>query len=282
MTQNLGEIMSDNPLKQYFRRPAVYIRLPSNGHGYPEGAIDMPENNELPIYPMTAIDEITSRTPDSLFNGSAVVDLISSCVPNIKNPWAVTNIDLDPILIAIRAATFGTLMEVDTTCPNCEESAKYDVNLTTLMSEFKPGDYSTPLKIDNISIKFSPMPFTEINKASIAQFELQKNLQMLLNIEDEKVRNEKTSETLKQVNNTYLNLITQVIEYIKVPDAIVMDKEFIKEFLSNCDKKTYDTIRDYSISLRQSTELKPLKIKCIHCEHDYEQTFTVNVADFFE
>lgn len=46
---------NNNPLKQYFRRPAVYIKLPSNGKNYTEGSLDMPENGELPVYPMTAI-----------------------------------------------------------------------------------------------------------------------------------------------------------------------------------------------------------------------------------
>ena len=79
--------MDNNPLKQYFRRPSVYMKLPSNGQGYPEGSLEMPENGELPVYPMTAIDEITARTPDALFNGTAVAELITSCVPNIKDPW---------------------------------------------------------------------------------------------------------------------------------------------------------------------------------------------------
>ena len=55
----------------------------------------MPENRELPVYPMTAIDEITYRTPDALFNGQAVVNVIHSCVPNIKNAWEIPGTDLD-------------------------------------------------------------------------------------------------------------------------------------------------------------------------------------------
>lgn len=270
-----------NPLQQYFRRPAVYIKLPSNGEGYPEGAIDIPENGEIPIYPMTAIDEITTRTPDALFNGSAVVELIKSCVPNIKDPWKVNNIDLDPILVAIRAATYGTSMEVNSTCPSCKEDAKYDINLTSLMSSFKHGEYHKPLVIGEMQIKFSPMPFTEMNKASLAQFEVQKVLQMILNIDDEQARNEKTKEAMQQINSTYMDLICQMIQYIRTPTATVIDKTFIKEFMVNCDKGSYDKIRDYSIELKQGTEIKPLKVKCIHCEHEYEQTFSVNVTDFF-
>jgi len=31
--------MHTNPLKQYFRRPAIYLKLPSGGNFYPDGAI---------------------------------------------------------------------------------------------------------------------------------------------------------------------------------------------------------------------------------------------------
>ena len=69
-------MISNNPLKQYFRQPAIYVRLPSGGQHYPPGAINMPPNGELPVFPMTAMDEITYRTPDALFNGSAVISVI--------------------------------------------------------------------------------------------------------------------------------------------------------------------------------------------------------------
>ena len=45
-----------NPLSQFFRQPSIYIKLPSQGNYYPEGAIEMPQNGELPVLPMTAID----------------------------------------------------------------------------------------------------------------------------------------------------------------------------------------------------------------------------------
>lgn len=273
--------MNENPLKQYFRRPAVYFKLPSNGEGYPEGVIDFPENKELPVYPMTSIDEITARTPDALFNGSAIVEIIKSCIPNIKDPWRINSIDLDPILVAIRAATYGTSMEINTTCPSCKETASYDVNLTTMMSRFTAGSYNTPLTIGDIKIKFSPMPFTEMNKASLAQFQIQKTMQMLVNIADDADRNAQSIEAMKTINNTYLDIIIQMIEYVKTPDATVLDKSFIKEFLLNTDKNTYDKVRDYTVQLRAETELKPLDVTCPECSHAYEQSFTVNATDFF-
>ena len=75
MTEN-----KNNPLRQYFRRPAVFISLPSGGEGYGPDDIEFEDENnlELPVYPMTAIDEITTKTPDALFNGTATVEIIKS------------------------------------------------------------------------------------------------------------------------------------------------------------------------------------------------------------
>lgn len=274
--------MQDNPLKQYFRRPAVYLKLPSGGLGYAPGDIDMPENGELPVYPMTAIDEITSRTPDALFNGNAVVEIIKSCIPAIKNPWAINNIDLDPILVSIRAATHGSVMEIETKCPSCEEESKYDVNLASVLGNFKPGDYTTPLIIDDLTIRFRPLNYEEMNKASMIQFEMQKMMQNLLAIEDEDERNMRSSEAIKALNDTYVEMIASTIEYVKVPQGTVMDQEFIIEFLRNCDKKTYDAIKEHSLALRESTANKPLDIKCMSCGHDYKQVISINITDFFE
>ena len=143
--------MMDNPLKQYFRRPALYLKLPSKGNFYPEGAIDLPENGEVPVYPMTAIDEITTKTPDALYNGVAVTDIIKSCVPAIKNPWLMPAVDLDPILVAIRAASGDGNLELESTCPKCSESSSYGVNLSGVLQTYTPGDYDTPL--DNICVE---------------------------------------------------------------------------------------------------------------------------------
>lgn len=274
--------MSDNPLKQYFRRPAVFLKLPSGGKGYSENAIDLPENGEIPIYPMTAIDEITTKTPDALFNGSALVELINSCAPNIKDPWSIPNIDLNPLLVAIRSATHGGVMEVTTTCPACEEEAKFDVNLAGILAGFSPGDYDKTLIISaDVIAKFKPLSFRELNQAAISQFQIQKTLTDYLNIADEEVRQAKTMDIVNQMNEISFSVIADSIEYIKVPGATVFEKEYIIEFLKECDRNAFEKIKEFGIQLRESTEVKPLTIKCPSCQHEYEQRFDVNPVDFF-
>ena len=139
--------ISTNPLRQYFRRPAVHIKLPSNGRYYDSTVIEMPESGELPVFPMTAIDDITAHTPDALFNGSAVTDIIKSCIPNIKDPWKINSIDLDAILIAIRNASGDGKMDVESTCPKCNSTFPYSINLMAILSQIKSGNYNDSLQV---------------------------------------------------------------------------------------------------------------------------------------
>lgn len=274
--------MATNPLQQYFRRPALYFKLPSGGNGYPLGTIDLPENGELPVFPMTAIDDITIRTPDALFNGNAVVELIKSCIPNIKDPWEVSAIDLDPILVAIRIATEGNLMDISTECPSCKEESKYDVQLAGILAGFRPGDYSTPLGIQNMQIKFRPLSFKYMNDVNMAQFDVQKIIAEMEKLETAQQRSTRGAELMKNINSITVRLLTHTIEFIKTPTATVFESEFIQEFLENCDSKTFEIIKDKNVELRSTTESKPLEIKCMHCGHEYKQPFVLNVTDFFE
>ena len=44
---------------------------------------------EHPVLPMTAKDELIMKNPDALLNGDAVIQVIESCVPTIKNAMAL-------------------------------------------------------------------------------------------------------------------------------------------------------------------------------------------------
>jgi hypothetical protein len=274
--------MSNNPLSNYFRRPALYLKLPSKGIGYTEGSLIMPDNEELPIYPMTAVDEITARTPDALFNGVAVVELIRSCVPNIKDPWSMPQIDLDPILLAIKIATNGSTMEIESICQNCGETSKYDINLTGLLNSFNPKEYDNLYTVtDEIQIKFKTINYKQINNTSQKQFEVQRALQIINDTEDVKEKELRTTELIKEMNSMALELILDMIEYVKTPNATVFERGYIKEFLLNIPKQLFDNIRDYTIELKKSIEVQPLDFKCVHCSHEYKQPLDLNISDFF-
>lgn len=274
--------LSSNPLQQYFRRPSIHIKLPSGGKFYAPSVITMPESGELPVYPMTAIDEITVKTPDALFNGSAITDIIKSCIPDIKEPWSINSIDIDAILIAIKSASNGNDMSMSSVCPKCDELSDYTINLVSLLTKIKPGDYDKELSINDLFIKFRPLTYKEINLASVEQIDVQRKFFMLDQEKDDTVRTEKTLAALKEVTEITIKILTQVIEYIKTPSAFVDNKSFILDFLNNCDKSTYTKIRDYNTELKSHSEIKPMQLKCMKCENQYEQNLTLNQSDFFE
>lgn len=273
--------MDNNPLRQYFRRPSVYLKLPSGGLGYTPDEVDLPETGELPVYPMTAVDEITARTPDALFNGVAIVDLIKSCIPNIKDPWKISSDDLDAILISIRAASGSDTLEIESTCPECSEPEIYGINLLGILSQFKPANYDDPLEISDLKIKLQPLRYKEMNKAAMNQFEISKTFVNLSNEEDDEVRENETRAALEKITFLTMELLTHSIEYIETPSVTVVEKEFILDFLKHCDRTIYTTIRDYSAELRKQSEIPPIDIQCNNCSNKYEQTFTINPTDFF-
>lgn len=274
--------LDNNPLKQYFRRPSIYLRLPSGGKGYAPGIIEMTETGELPVYPMTAIDEITSKTPDALFNGVAIVEVIKSCVPAILDPWSISSVDLDAVLIAVRSASNGNELEIETTCPKCEETSKYGVNLVGLLSKLKAGDYEQELPINELLIKFRPLTFKEMNQASLGQFELQRMFNIINSLDDMEEKSRKTKEALKSITDTTMMVLSHTIEYIKTPSVFVDSNEFILDFLRNCDKAIYEQVKKHNADLKEQTEVKPLDIKCINCNNSYQQPFSLNASDFFD
>lgn len=271
-----------NPLSQYFRQPSIYIKLPSQGQNYPAGTLSMPANGELPVYPMTAIDEITYRTPDALFNGQATVNVIQSCLPNIKDAWAVPSIDLDTILIAIRIASYGHDMDFATSCPACNDTSERTIDLRTMLDALRSPDYASHITHGDLEIYFRPLNYKNLNDNSQLQFEQQKLLQV---IPDSAVSDADKMTALtrafKQLTEITVRSLSISITMIKTPQALVSEQPFIEEFLKNCDRELFNQIRDHVLRLRELSELQPLKLQCTACNNKYEQALTLDMASFF-
>lgn len=274
--------MITNPLRQYFRRPAVHLKLPTGCKHYSNNVLQLTETEEFPVFPMTAIDEITIRTPDALYSGAAIAEIIKSCVPNIKDPWSINSIDIDAILIAIRAASSGDKFEVESVCPKCQESSKYDVQLVALLSSINPAVYDEELPINELSIKFKPMTFKEINETSIKQFEVQKIYNSISALTDVDEQAKRTREAVRSITTLTMEVVAKTIQYIRMPTGLVEEKEYILDYLYNCDKKLYTKIRDHNNELKEKTTIKPFDVKCVSCSHEYKQPFTINYSDFFD
>jgi bacterioferritin-associated ferredoxin len=273
---------SPNPLKAFFRQPAIYLKLPSNGTYWPNGAIDFPQNRELPVYPMTAVDEITYRTPDALFSGQSVVNVIQSCIPNIKNAWTAPFVDVNSILIGIRIASYGHNMEVSTVCSNCEHEDDFELDLRNVLDQLQIPNYDETVNSGDLEIIFRPMSYEEQNHSNLEQFEQQRMIRMIPGAdipEEEKIQ--RMADVMRNITGLTLKAIKMSIAAIRTPNATVTDPAHIEEFLNNCDRTVFALIRDHAIKLRQTSELKPVQLKCTECGTEYEQQLTLDMANFF-
>jgi hypothetical protein len=275
-------INQNNPLTQYFRQPAIHVQLPSQGNFYPPGTLMMPPNRELPVLPMTAVDEITYRTPDALFNGSAVVSVIRSCVPAIRDPWVMPSVDIDAMLIAIRIASFGHGMDLTTVCPSCNHQEEITIDLRAVNDKLRIGNYQESLHIGDLEVFFRPLSYRDVNENNQQQFEQQQGLRILSDDSvDEKTKADQLGKSMTAINELTLKTIAQSIAAIKTPGASVSESEFIMEFLKNCERTVFNRIRDYAIDLRVNSEIQPINLKCNNCSHEYQQPFTLDMASFF-
>lgn len=274
--------MSNNPLRQYFRQPSIYVRLPSQGKFYPEGTINMPPNGELPVYPMTAIDEITYRTPDALFNGQATVNVLQSCVPEIKDAWSMPAIDIDTLLISIRIASYGHDMDFGTKCPKCGHECEHTVDLRGVLDRITSPNFDQSLRTQDLEIYFRPMTYKNLNDNNALQFENQKLLQMLPDSEiPELDKMTALSSALKRITEITVKALAQSIAVIKTPQAMVSEPEFIEELLKNCDRDLFNRIRDRILELKTQSEMPPMQLTCPECKNQYEQAVTLDMSSFF-
>ena len=271
----------NNPLKQYFRQPVNYIKLPSEGQYYPEGALNLPPTGEVSIYAMTARDEMMLKTPDALLSGQAVVEIIKSCVPEIKDPWSMPSADMDACLIAIRMATYGEQFDVDTICPNCSEEWRFAVDMRTFLDQAHSFDWRSELTVGELTFKIWPITYFQASKNQMRMLEEQRAFQIINDSEigeEEKLR--AFSRSFVALTEINIDLVSMCVHEIVTPNGTVTEYPLIHEFFANCDRNTFSAVREFLESQRNQQTLKPLKLKCQKCEHDYETPIAFDQSFF--
>lgn len=281
--QNLQpQTLASNPLQKHFRQPKIYIQLPSKGRWWPEGTLELPENGEIPVFPMTAKDEITMRTPDALLNGQSTVDVIQSCIPAIKNAWKMPSIDLDACLVAIRIASFGEMMEVSTKIPNTDLEKKYDLNLRGLMDSYNEKEYEDVLQAGDFLIQIRPMSYDVFTQIALKTFEEQRLIAIVNqdDIDDTKKMElfNKSFKTLTDININTIHDSVVAVQYQQ--EDPVTNRTHLKEFLENTDTAIYNAIKSHIEKLKDLFQTKPVTVETTQEERDAgaPTSFTVPVS----
>jgi len=269
-------------LARYFRKPAIYIRLPSNGDFWTPGSLNMPANRELPVYPMTAADEIVYRTPDALFNGQATVEVIQSCLPNILNAWQMPVLDTYSVLISMRIASYGHEMDLTSQCPACSESQDYSLDLRTVLNSLGRPNYDQAVQVGEVQIFFRPMTYRDQNEISMTQYENTKLVDQLSQSdinEPDKLR--QMAAVMRRLTDLQLKTVLVSTDRICIPDQEIRQRQHIDEYLRNCDSRAFTDIRNHLMTFRSQADPKPVDISCSQCNHSYKQAIEFDQSNFF-
>lgn len=272
--------MTHNPLQQHFRQPKIYISLPSKGIYNKIGSIQGDCTN-LPIYGMTGKDEIIMKTPDALITGDATVKLFESCCPSIKDGWEVSSLDTDMILTAIRIATQGNTMSVMHNCPSCNALNEYDVDLSNVVDHYSSCQYDNKITLKELSIKLQPLSYKQTSDFSNRNFKVQQQLIQADTIDDQDEKKKLISKLFEELGNIQHDIFVSSIESVDIGTSVVTEKQFISEWLNNCDKSVFDEIKNKFNKNKETWKTPKLQVKCAECNHETKITIELDQSNFF-
>lgn len=273
-----------NPLISAYRKPKLYISLPSQGRFYTEKP-KLSVDGELAVYPMTARDELMTKNPDALFNGESTFALLKSCCPDIPDPSDVPVCDLSVLIIAIRQASYGDAVDFDIKCPECNDLNMLTLSVPNMLASVRPIPENNECVLENdFKVKLRPYNVSDRTALNIQQIKQQKMIEGLIEagIDDEE-REKRFGEMFVSIADLTVKLVKNSIIYVETPDGErVEDDEIILEWLQSITKRDYDAIKEIIDALSDSGINKEVKAKCQNCSHEWTTPIELDAANFFE
>ena len=278
--------MTTNTLIAAYKKPAVYVALPSMGKWYdpkPKLSVD----DELAIYPMSAKDELITKTPDALFNGEATVALIESCCPDIPNPRQMPINDLLVVLLGIRQASYGQEISVDIKCTECDHVNQMAVDSNVLLSRVTKNETDPNIRLENgFKIKVKPYNIEDRTRLQIQQVKHQQVVANLMQAEQsgEAGNSEQFGKAFVDIAELTVQLVSNCVLSVQTPDENseeVTDPSVIYEWVKTITRKDYDTIRERVESLSENNLDTEMEAKCLECGKDYKTNIELDIAAFF-
>jgi len=272
--------MANNPLQKFFRQPKIFISLPSKGKYNNPGEITG-DVTRLPVYGMTGMDEILIKTPDALITGESTVKVIESCCPWISSGWALSNLDLDLVLAAIRIATYTNSITVGHTCEHCQTENEYDLDLSKIVDYYNHITFDERAVLKDVVLKLRPLTYEQVTVFGQRNFELRQQLEAAMQIKDDVERVKETSRLFEGYGVLQVEVYSSNISVIEVGSTIVNERAFINEWLANSEKSTFDQIKDHLDKNKKLWDTPPQLAQCDSCGKENTLRIALDHAAFF-
>ena len=280
--------MTNNPLSKFFRQAGAYVKLPTNGIWYTDGAVNLTDEGEVPIYPLSAIDDILLNTPDAMLNGQALEKVIKNCVPDVKDIKKLLIPDLETIFVGMKAASNNGKFDLDRKCPTCEHENTYEVNCNGLLATATSIDESDRKLTFNGELEVWVKPYNfEMRQIFIKrEFAEEKLLRAIdesnKNI-DELEKAKILGESVDRISKITFDLVSKSIEKIVMiqTNETITDSNHINEWLTNISKTEADIVIQAVNKLNAVGPNKEFQAVCIKCDHAWTETLNFDPSSFF-
>jgi len=274
-----------NPLKAYFRKPGIWIKLPSQGKFYKQPPADLNDMGEIPVYPLTAKDELVLKNADSLLNGSAITQVVNSCAPSISDPNNMPAVDLDSILIAVKRCTYGEKMNVNTKC-TCDNAKEHEItiDLNAMIANIKLIEETAPIEFNNeVKVFVRPVTVKNILGLNWVQYEQVRSLQIAEQQQvDEKTKLNMLQQSYSALTNESVKVVASCIDTVLLPDGTaVSDAKMINEWVSDLSKTDYSLLEKAIMDTNTKGVNKEFTVHCPECNNNYTSTLDLNPTTFF-
>ena len=277
-----------NPLQGYLRTPKLYILLPSQGKF---STLDTASeiSGELPIYPLTSMDETLLRNPDALLNGESLVKVIQSCT-GVKDVYNLSTNDVDVILLAARFATYGEELEIEATCPDCSKVDTININIEDYLETVEVLEDSYSVQVDSgLKCYLKPYTFKDSQMAALAAFKETSELNNLINSEaDDLSRLATFNKSFQAMADLNMQILSNSVMKVIIPSSDGVDEievseaDHIEEWVRGISKTQADIIVDELNVINELGIKREASVTCTTSKKQYDSKLEFTPASFFD
>jgi hypothetical protein len=277
-----------NPLEPYFRKPQVYISLPSQGRWYKPQDITLTGDNELAIYGMTARDDVLLNTPDAMLNGEALKKVIANCVPDVHNINALVTPDLEAIFVAMKLASGDGTIEINRDCPKCGHDCSWDLQCQPILDRQTLIEHQDGVVVVDQSLEIHVKPYDYKQRSIFIQQEYQEERAIrqwdTLNPDSsDLLKAEVMAQAIDNISQITIKLVSASITHVKILHSgeVVSDPDFIIEWLRSAPRAQAEAIISAVDQLNKCGPNKNIDVECPSCANTWQVTISYDPISFF-
>jgi len=276
-----------NPLQKFYRQPALYISLPTQGKWYNTKQVSLNASKELAVYSMTARDDVLLNTPDAMLNGESLKNVIMNCVPDVHDVSALTLPDLESIFVAMKVATNNGVWDISKTCPKCNTVCTYEMHCQQILDQQSYIDESDcSVTLDNgLVVNVRPYNYAQRSLFMQRQFEEERAMKQYNAANPETNDFTKAgvmAQAVDRISSITFRLVAESIVSVELPgEEPVTKSEYIDDWLQNISSVQANLVIEAVEKLNLCGPKKTLDVVCTECSHEWTDPVSYDPISFF-